>query len=315
MERRTIAELIFLYEHEHSFRDIYVEGPTDRAFVAGVLRRTGIVDVAVREIDVIDVPAEQLTELQFTSGNRQRVIALAIVLERRTKVNLASRVICIADADAENEAARSRSALLLYTDVNSMPVYSFQEPYIQWYLDVQLLGFPKTAEQIIDSLVPILKQVAVVRRAMIKLGVSASPPSIEADCQVDGSAITFYLDRFVTRCLNKAGRADLLEAIHVETTSHDWLLPQDFQTWVNADDFLDLLHWLIVRHRRNSNTVPRNLLGRTLLLGIPISDAATWPLFGAVFSRLAPGNRQPGASNEVEPQQHERAKSDRTRRG
>jgi len=142
MERRTIPELVTLYELEPSVRDIYVEGPTDRAFVMAVLRRVGRYDIQVKEVDVVDVPSTELTKLGLTIGSRQRVIAVALLLERASTTDLITQVACIADADAEAGSPPAiNGRLLLYTDVACMTVYAFHVPYVQWYLDIEVLDF------------------------------------------------------------------------------------------------------------------------------------------------------------------------------
>src|SRR5262245_25675672 len=123
MERRTISELTTLYELEPTVRDVYVEGPTDRAFVTAVLRRAGRDNVQVREVDLVNVMADEVRALGLTIGSRQRVIALALLLERAAASDLSQQVVCVADADEEaGKAPVVVGVLLLYTDVTSMTV-------------------------------------------------------------------------------------------------------------------------------------------------------------------------------------------------
>jgi len=56
MEKRTIEELLTLYELEPAIKDVFVEGPIDRAFFETVLRYARLGDVQVSEIEVIEIP-------------------------------------------------------------------------------------------------------------------------------------------------------------------------------------------------------------------------------------------------------------------
>jgi hypothetical protein len=285
-ERRKISELATLYELEPTVRDIYVEGPTDRAFMVGVSRRLGL-RAQIREVDLVEISSEQLDELGLGVGSRQRVIALAILLEDVASKDLSSQVACIADAD--DEAGRPHSytgSLLLYTDASSMTTYAFAAQYIQWYLDVVVLGFPLTGEQVISALIPVLRVSTLIRQCSSRLGLSVGMVDLTSDCAVAGDMINIDCDRLLNRFLNKANAHSRREEFDAEIASQASLLVTDPRLWVHAEDFISVLHWLIVRLRGSANTVAKHLLARTLLLGIPDDDIVSWPLFATVFKRM-----------------------------
>jgi hypothetical protein len=286
-ERRKISELATLYELEPTVRDIYVEGPTDRAFVAAVARRLGL-KVQIREVDLVEISAAQLLELDLGVGCRQRVIALAILLERAAKTDLSSQVACIADADDEaGHSPKFTGSLLLYTDASSMTTYAFDSKYIQWYLDVVVLGFPLTGEQVVSALMPVLRVAALLRRCASTLRLSVAMVDLTRDCEIAGDVVEFDRNRFLLRFMNKAGAHNRREELETEITSHT-LLTADPRLWVHAEDFTSILNWLIVRLRGSTNTVEKHLLARTLLLGIPNDDIVNWPLFRTLLARINP---------------------------
>jgi hypothetical protein len=282
-----------LYELEPSVRDIFVEGPSDRAFVTGVMQRLTFSDMKVKEVDLIDVTDGHLASLGLESGSRQRVIALALTLEQTSDVDLRAQVICIADADDE---AGTRPAfagdLLIYTDVTSLPVYAFGAEYIQWYLDVGVLGFPLSGEDVVESLLPILRDAACARRAFKKLNVQCSLVDLTKDCTFDDKKLNFDNVRFVERLINKAAIHSRRDELNAELVRQRAALECEsrHQLWAHSEDVNSLLHWLIVRLRGSSNTVASHLLCRTLLLGVPLEHVLVWPLFQEIRSRfnLAP---------------------------
>jgi hypothetical protein len=288
MERRTIPELATLYELEPSVRDIYVEGPTDRAFFFGVLQRVGYRDVQVREIDCVNVTDEQLQALNLSAGSRQRVIALAVFLERFTAKDLTSQVICIADADDEaGMAPYVTASILIYTDVTSLTIYAFTPQCLQWYLDVVSLGFPMSGQQVINSLLPILRQVAIVRRALKSLRIDCSLVDLTRDCSWTDGAVEFDGVRFFDRLVNKANAHARRAELDEEIALHSELLAPQPHLWVHAEDFVALFYWMIVRVRGPVNVVARHLLGRTLLLGLQIEDVVQWGLLENIRDRFS----------------------------
>ena len=287
MERRTIIELVTLYSLEPTVRDIYVEGPTDRAFVKAVLRRIGQNSVQVREIDLVEVSTDDLVSLGLDVGSRQRVIALAMLLEKSAVSDLFRQVVCIADADDDAGGDPTiTGVLLVYTDVTSMSVYAFVPSYIQWYLDIEVLDFPLSGPDTLAALTPVLRSIQVVRRSFRSLGIPTDIVDPTRDCSLNGNAIAFDANRFLERCANKAGVYEKLKQIRDLLPEKNRALPNDPRHWVHAEDFLTLFHWLIVKVRGAGNTVASHLLGRTLLLGIPQDDIVGWPMFKAVVARL-----------------------------
>ncbi len=78
-------------------------------------------NVAVYEIDTIDIPTERLFALGLDDGNCSRVIFLASQLQSFFEGSLPP-VICIADKDFDNLIASSHieSEFLLFTDYTSI---------------------------------------------------------------------------------------------------------------------------------------------------------------------------------------------------
>jgi hypothetical protein len=275
-------------------RDIYVEGPTDRAFVFGILRRLGIDGVQVREVDVVDVTSDCLRSFGLGSGNRQRVIALALALENAATTDLSRQVVCIADADDEaGHDPKITGAFLIYTDTSTMVSYAFAASYIQWYLDVVVLGFPISGDTVIDTLSPILRILAVARRAFHSLGLNCAPVDVIKDCALTGLTIEFDSQRFLTRYLDKASARERRGDVEAEMVNQATSLPADARQWVNDEDFTGLLHWFVVRVKGSKNTVAENLLGRTLLLGIPSGDVLEWRMFRQVMDRVGNNTKAP----------------------
>jgi hypothetical protein len=286
--KRTIEELAVLYDLEPGLKEVFVEGPVDRAFVEAVLRSAGLERVQVNEIEIIDIPEEALRGVATCSGNRQCVVALGLELEKACPVDLTRRVCCVADAD--DEAGRQpvvHGALLLYTDFTSIELYAFSPHVLQRYLDQVVLGFPLTAEATLQAAEPVLREMALSRRLNRSLGLNTAPVDATDDCVVSGAAIAFDAQRFQDRFLNKAGAWSRQSEYQLEKVKLSALLPADPRLWVHGEDFVAIVYWLILRLRGGGRSVTRELLGKTLLLAVPLDEALAQPLFAELSRRLS----------------------------
>lgn len=97
--RKTIDEVKARLEFEPKIREIYVEGAYDRDFLQWVVGKLGLTDIRVYPISSVEVPASLLATLRLTSGERQRVQAMASMFEDH--VNLHGQILFFMDADLD----------------------------------------------------------------------------------------------------------------------------------------------------------------------------------------------------------------------
>ncbi len=211
-----------------------------------------------------------------------------MLLESMAHCDLSHRVCCIVDADYEaGRKPQVTGALLLYTDVSSMPVYAFAAPHIQRYLDVVVLGFPFSGEQVVAQLSKVLRYISATRLAMSSLSIGTPSVPIADDCKLRGNSIEFDVDRFTVRWLNKAASMARRAECDAAREKQHASLAADPQLWIESADFIALFHWLLCRARGASRTVEPRLLSRVLLLGIPLHDVLDWGLFREIIRRFS----------------------------
>lgn len=80
LPRRTIDELLARYDLEPDLFDVYVEGYFDKDIIDACLYGKADNNVAIYVIDSIDIGIDLLERYGFTSGNKQRLIALSMEL-------------------------------------------------------------------------------------------------------------------------------------------------------------------------------------------------------------------------------------------
>lgn len=214
-ERRNVDELLARYVLEPTLRDLYVEGASDRRFFDWLLREFGLSTVVAYEIESVNVPHEMLRPFEVEDNNRGRVIALAYYLHQHTGTDLSQRVACIADRDFDDLLGiRFDCPLLILTDYTAVELYCLDEAVLQKFLTLVVDGFKMTAREVLEAMLPVLRELFTVRLANRVLSLGLSELSFEKCCSVKGRTITFDLDEYVTRYLNKSGKAAQTRCVH-----------------------------------------------------------------------------------------------------
>ena len=249
LPRRTIEELAARYLLEPSLRDLYVEGTQDKAIYGWYLRSTGHQNVSVYEIGSVEVTRQILDSHQLAPGNRGRVIALAIELDRQFPTILL-HVRCIADSDFDFITASRRSAdHLLYTDYTSVELYTYDRGILGKVLS---LGFNLTesdVQTLFDSISSVVRELFVIRAANQVLGWGMSLIPTTRCCTVVGTTISFDRAEFIDRCLkseNKMSERDEFEATCNALRCVDL---NDDKEGIHSDDYVELLGWYLHRKR------------------------------------------------------------------
>ncbi len=97
--RWRLEEVKVRYELEPQLRDFYFEGSLDiDLFSHAVSRNEVFRGACFYQIDSVDVPIEVLKKHELTSGNKQRLVALARELE---SIGAPIRARCIVDSDLD----------------------------------------------------------------------------------------------------------------------------------------------------------------------------------------------------------------------
>ena len=250
LPRRTIDDLIARYQFEPELRDLFVEGHRDRGVFSWYLRGAGCKHVGVFEIDLVEIPSDALISHGLASGNRDRVIALALELDNQFPTVL-QYVRCIADSDF-NFIFESRNEVnhLLYTDYTSLDLYTYDEALLK---KVLWLGFnvPETEiPALLDSMSPILQDLFIIRAANQRLDWSLTLVPFTRCCEIDGQKVVFDKTEFINRCLNSSARQHERSAFDELCEELQAVCLSDPKQIIHGEDYFELLGWYL-RHRWN----------------------------------------------------------------
>lgn len=248
--RRTIDELITRYLYEPQLRDLYVEGPSDKLLFEWFLKQFGCEDVAVFEIDCVDIPNALLEELDLRSQKRDRIIALSIRFEQLLAEEC-EYLLCVADSDFDFLLGRKyNSRYLVYTDYTSTDLYFCTEYALDKGLVLGVRRVPCTPRALFANLVGVLQKVFCIRAANVKLDWNLEWKDFRDCCSLENNVVVFDCDDLITRYLSKNNMlASKEEFVQVYEQLMD-IDVQDFRRRIRGRDFLELVGWYVAKQVR-----------------------------------------------------------------
>jgi hypothetical protein len=190
--RRTIDELVTLYELEPEIRDLFVEGASDRVLFLWYLRHRCRGNYSVQDISTIDVPPEVIEKNAQDNGNRGRIISLAYELDERLSGVSRNCVTLVYDSDFDRVLGVSQKCdLLLTTDFSCVEMYLFNELVICKLLSLVLMGCDYSSQHVISELEKVLVRLFLIRLCNHLLGLQMSWIDFIRVCENSAGIIIF----------------------------------------------------------------------------------------------------------------------------
>lgn len=239
--RRSIEELQARYSFEPELDDIYVEGIFDQEIFAECLKEAGRSDRVVYVIDTVEVGAELLAKHGFTSGNKQRVMALARELSSLVG-DLKYR--CVVDRDLDQWLNRiERTPRLSWLDFCSIELYFFGalERVVRIAGRAKIVNF----DDFHYSFIEVLKKLYSFRLADAEMNLNIDWLEIDRFLVVRGDVISFDDAEYIKRLANKNRFSSLSGEFIASFKKWYLVLEGDPKTFIRGHDFVELVAWSI----------------------------------------------------------------------
>lgn len=252
--RRTIEETRLLYRLEPSLRDIYVEGPSDRALVlwfldavvGGSFRRR----CAVYTADDIHIDAERTSGIPHCSGSKARLLAAAE--ELALSCNHESYLIVVdSDFDLLFDT-RSQAPRVRHTDHPDMDGYLLCDTVVKKVLHMHTQEEPERIIAALASLGNVLAELFGFRAAIHSLREQGRWPSDAPGLPrlskylVESSDGGFSLGiKFLPSVMSQGRHSISQEEFVDEAESLVKRMKQHGCRWMHSDDFTQVLTWLL----------------------------------------------------------------------
>ena len=282
--RRTIDELKTRYTLEPTLKDLYVEGVTDRDTYGWFLRESECKDVTIFEINSVDVPRELVNSHGLGGGHRNRVIALALELDREFPT-VRSHVRCIADSDFDFILrSRTEPRHLLYTDYTSIELYAYGKATLE---DIMTQHFSLNQSEVLatyQSMSRMLRELFLIRASNQLLDWGMKLVSFTRCCELRGTSIAFDREEFVTRCLNAASKSNRRNTFNSTYSTLSAVRLNDIREGIRGKDYTELLGWIL--HERANWQADRSNDKAIMQILLPTLEANRL-LAEPLFSQIA----------------------------
>ncbi|MFJ9541603.1 hypothetical protein ACIRPX_30705 [Streptomyces sp. NPDC101225] len=241
--RRTLDELVTLYELEPEVRDLFVEGRSDRNFLkAHLLNGAGTALCNIYAVsDRVHIPDGELMAAGLMVGERGRILWLAQQLS--TRIPGHSSVALVADKDFASLKADVKEDVhgLFYTDYSSMEAYALNEVTLTKLLRVSL-GAPDyiSASSLISAVKPALIALFLIRLCLRDSGTGATIPNktlakwdLDDQSEVKvGEVFRLALNGVPVRERNE----QTPEKLYAKYIEYQGLVDSEFRNFVNGHD-------------------------------------------------------------------------------
>jgi len=271
LPRRQLGELLTMHRLEKDLRDIFVEGPSDKKVVRAILNESGIDDAIVHNIEELDIPADMLERYGLTPGQRQRLIALALVCGEKLAPD-SRNISCWIDSDFEIVLRElPANSFLLVTDFACAEGYLWTRQALSRLLRFHVTRIGAPIPTVIESLNDCLKQLYLLRAAAAVIQTNIRWIPFKDFVSLEGERIKFDRDPYVKRTLIACGHASKKSALDAAYKQIEPKVPADCRHTMNGHDALELLALCVKGLRPGSNKLHSEELFLNLYM------AADWP--------------------------------------
>ncbi|MER6672399.1 hypothetical protein [Streptomyces sp. NPDC000983] len=178
--RRTVDELVTLYELEPEVRDVFVEGRSDRNFLKSHLFTEG--DASLCNVyavsDRVHIPDGDLLAAGLLTGERGRILWLAQQLSEKLPGHSSAALVADKDFASLDADVKAEIHGLVYTDYSSMEAYALNDGALSKLLRVTL-GAPDyiSAPSLILAIKPALISLFLIRLCLRQSETGATVPA------------------------------------------------------------------------------------------------------------------------------------------
>jgi len=290
-EKRSLKEVITLYTLHPEFRDVYVEGITDRLVVDRFLSKNKIKNFQVLEIDDIDFSEQYSANPSLRRNNKKKIVSLSEELEKEFLSNLKG-VSCIADKDFDDLTGEIiNNSYLIYTDFSCFDMYLFNVNVVRIFYKTVLRTFPIRPQKTLAELGKVLTEKYFIRLALKEKGSIKDEATItdlkkSVDIDKKTGVIRFDSKIHLKKVLHNNNLQknvdDYLECIE----AHKGKSSNEVRNCIRGHDFIHLFY-IYINKIKNDIKLSEEMLERSLFQCIDYSELAKEPLFVKLVSKYS----------------------------
>lgn len=297
--KRTLDELITLYELEPELSEIITEGRTDAALLRWFLNRLNS-DTAVYTVtDRLDVVRAEVRSRGLNVGNKGYVVASALMLQELSPGAAARRVTFVYDIDDDVITGGSVPSVdcLIPTDYTSMEMYCFAVKPLEKLLKLTLraqedVDVVSVLAAIGEPLANVFYARSILARQPRPIGISEA---IDRKCRLSGEMLTIDIRGLIMDSIGAAGGSRAL-GIDSDSVLRDLReqmanCPADIRLAVRGHDFTRVCCFYLKTRYPSLFTEDRRpyrtpeVFENVLITCLEVDDLVGEPLFQFLIKR------------------------------
>lgn len=259
--RRTIAELSARYELEPQLNDVFVEGSFDREVLTNCQQQ---ISRAIYEIDSVDVPATTLQKYGLTSGNKQRVIALAREL---AALDGRVRFVCLVDKDLDHWFGPLETVdRLRWSIYCSIELHFLTQEIVRDILLTTGRARIVNLEAFLSSMIAVLRDLYILRLAGRQTSLTLHWVTLRKYLSRDGDCIRFARENYAFALLTTNGCAARRTDFDAACANWAQRISGDARDHARGHDFVTLLAWAMQEFNGQREFSTEQAIKRLLVL-------------------------------------------------
>ncbi len=241
LPRRLLKELIAMHRLEQSIRDVFVEGPLDKRVIKGILADAGSGTVSVHSIQDVEISPSLLEKYGLTTGERQRLITLALVCKETLPAGSQS-LTCWVDADCEVVLKEiAENAFLLLTDYSCLEGYFWSDGAVGRLLRFHSSSLGGSIPTLLESLNTCVRKIFLLRAAALWKKVPVRWIPFKDFVTLENHRVVLDHERYLQRALIASGLASKAQVLLVAIEALESIVPCDTRYAMNGHDALEML--------------------------------------------------------------------------
>jgi hypothetical protein len=263
IEKRTIEELSARYQLEPELDDVFVEGAFDKDVLSSCQDKL-LQSRAIYEIDTVNVSEKILKAHSLTSGNKQRVIALA-----RELVSLggSARLTCLVDRDLDHWfGSPEATSCLRWTLYCSIDLHFFTQEIVSSVVITSGKARIGDVSVFFSSLVSVLRELYIMRLADRALELSLRWVELRKYLVRKGDKISFRGGDYVVSLLSSNKKNSRKAEFSSSCEEFSSRLSGDCRLHVRGHDFVYLLAWVMKEFGGHKELASEVAIERMLVL-------------------------------------------------
>jgi len=261
--RWEIDELMARYELEPELQDFFVEGQFDKDILFNVTRESGI-SKTIYDIGVVNIPNSLVSSYGLTSGNKQRVIALAKTL---STIKQRCSYTCWVDKDQDhwlgNIQIVNRLKWSCFCDIES---HFITKAFVEKILITGCKSRIPNFDDFFSSFISVLQEIYALRVADKRLGLNLKWIDFSPSLSIKESLISFDSGMYSSKVLNSNAKLKQLKSFAASAAYFIDNYHKDCRFQIRGHDFVWLSSWSAKKFKGIPELASESAIERILVL-------------------------------------------------